>query len=723
MEGPFRKFIPSNLYRNYGIGKLNTLDYIISLLIPLICYLINYQLLFQERSYNLLTPNEKDLYQAITYYKEKKFFLNEHPLLGIQLYSLLSNNIKHMTWLSSMSGLISLSFVYLTQRKMSNSTLISTLGALSISILPVYQSELSMISLNTIQWFFLSITLFSMTNMLSSKQLSKNWYYHLLALSVSLGCNMSTKLIGIMTWFFIFFVICKHSWQLITDIRISTYEIMKYIIITSLSLIIIPVSIFLGSYFIFLNNSQTDSVQFSSMMSPFFQSYLREPTWQPTELLNGTVIQIRHSNMQANPSASLFSFSSSITLGEYLTTRNNSNYPEGSNEQIVSLTNDESNPETHWILEFIDNPLRTLPSSLSGLLSNETNHENEWPLEDLQKIRIRNKLTGKLLRSSSAKAPVSEQEYNSEISCTGDSSYLGDSDETWQVDYFGMKLSKNIRKKKRRDGFEGALIIPPRISLLKLDNVGQGCTLLGHDTKLPEWGQFNQEVICIRSPNLERTLFQFIPVEKYNSPSSSNDNKQFELVSFLDIVKNSDKKNIIHYYLRLVSELLEKQYKYNYFVRLEKVKDMNTYDEDADNNHLAPEKWAFHTFSHDESDNFGLLGNIIWLSSIVGIITFIINVDFQIMKWNPWKKVAHTPSINKLIYYQFGIECLFGWFIHFYIFTKSPHQILNIELYFPSFLFGYLLFTETISRLYNWSVMKSSIIMVLYYGGFYYLLK
>lgn len=91
LQGPYRKYIPYNIFQQCGIGHLNTLDYIFAFLIVI----TNFTLIWKSHSSSFWNRpwdnnSEQELSQLIQFYLDKAFYIHELPPFTIQFYSIYS---------------------------------------------------------------------------------------------------------------------------------------------------------------------------------------------------------------------------------------------------------------------------------------------------------------------------------------------------------------------------------------------------------------------------------------------------------------------------------------------------------------------------------------------------------------------------------------------------------------------------------------------------------
>ncbi|QLG70468.1 hypothetical protein HG535_0A04080 [Zygotorulaspora mrakii] len=624
LDGPFRKYEPANIYWIKRVGRLDVVDIALGLSIAVgfSAYVISYHSDLQRQG---LTDRETELYDAIGYYKQNKFYLGPLPPFGFLLYSFFSYEVQDMRMISLYFASATLSLFYWVLRRTNTSRILALFGVFSIAYLPLFRSEASSVTLETLQWLFFAMSFLFWQNVKCSKNLSRSWICHLAGLGISLGLAMSTKFIGLFTWIWIITLVLINFWNVMGDVNMTTCQLACYAVYKFFFLGLIPFAIFTSCYVYELNSWRNDSPEFSSYMSREFKTFLRGPHDYPKHLYYGSVITLRHLD----------------SLGGYLHSHNFT-YKGGSQEQQVTLIQLEYDHENEWIIEHSNPALNIGPRFRI--------------VHDMAKIKLRHRSTGLLLRASSAKPPVTEQEYDLEVSCTGGYDYVGDSDETWLINAINGAV---------RDPIE------PLNAILRFTNEGHKCQMIAHDIRLPDWGFNQQEVLCLEHATMNRALFQIDQVKP--DPSRST-----ECTTYFGETKELFK------YFKLIVELLKKQYKYNYYEK--------NYKQEGP---IKPETWPVYISRDRYVDS-------IWCSSLISLLVFGIFEIIQAWRYNPWKDSSNNQeSMNRKIYQDFGITCSIGWFLHFYPLLKSPHDNVEIVQYMPSLFMGLLSVFQTFTMSYH----------------------
>lgn len=150
--------------------------------------------------------------------------------------------------------------------------------------------------------------------------------------------------------------------------------------------------------------------------------------------------------------------------------------PHNTEQQITLYPHRDSN-----------NDWRIYNSTIDGT-ADPYDWENN-PLEYIKadmRIKFRHIATEKHLHSHDHRPPVSEVDFQNEVSAYGMAGFVGDSNDDWFVEIeHGDSRDKESTKRLRtlRTKF-------------RLRHALTGCYLFSHKVKLPEWGFEQQEVTC-----------------------------------------------------------------------------------------------------------------------------------------------------------------------------------------------------------------------------------
>lgn len=123
---------------------------------------------------------------------------------------------------------------------------------------------------------------------------------------------------------------------------------------------------------------------------------------------------------------------------------------------------------------------------------NATETEGDWETGPLQyitsgmRIKLRHITTDKALHSHDHRPPVSEVDFQNEVSGYGIPGFDGDANDDWIVE---------IEKGDRKDKESNKRLRTLRTQF-RLRHYMSGCYLFSHKVKLPDWGFEQQEVTC-----------------------------------------------------------------------------------------------------------------------------------------------------------------------------------------------------------------------------------
>jgi dolichyl-phosphate-mannose-protein mannosyltransferase len=130
-------------------------------------------------------------------------------------------------------------------------------------------------------------------------------------------------------------------------------------------------------------------------------------------------------------------------------------------------------------------------------------HESDWqsqPLELLKphvRIKLRHIETDKALHSHDVRPPVSDVDFQNEVSAYGMAGFVGDANDDWYLE---------IAKGDKRDKESGKRLRTLRTHF-RLRHALTGCYLFSHKIKLPEWGWEQQEVTCNKNAVMANSLW------------------------------------------------------------------------------------------------------------------------------------------------------------------------------------------------------------------------
>ncbi|XP_044716398.1 dolichyl-phosphate-mannose-protein mannosyltransferase domain-containing protein [Hirsutella rhossiliensis] len=391
-------------------------------------------------------------------------------------------------------------------------------------------------------------------------------------------------------------------WVLLGDNRNVTLRLWaKHIAARAFCLIVIPITFYMAMFAIhfvcLVNPGDGDG-----FMSSEFQATLNSKGMKDVaaDVVLGSRVTIRHVNTQ----------------GGYLHSHPLM-YPTGSKQQQITLYphKDENNV---WLLEN-----QTQPLGPNG----------PHYITDGTVLRLYHQPTHRRLHSHDVRPPVSEAEWQNEVSAYGFDGFDGDANDFFRVE-IAKKRSVGTAAKERLRTIE---------TKFRLVHIMSGCVLFSHKVKLPEWASEQQEVTCAKSGD---------NVEKVNYRDPGFFGKFWELQQVM---------------WRTNAGLVES----------------HAWDS-------RPESWPIlHrgiNFWGKHHTQIYLIGNpIVWWSSTMAIVVWVLFKGIAVLRWQRSYN-DYSSNTFKRFDYEIGTYVL-GWALHYFPFYLM-HRQLFLHHYFPALYFA-----------------------------------
>lgn len=414
----------------------------------------------------------------------------------------------------------------------------------------------------------------------------------------------------------------------------------KHVVARVFCLIVIPVTFYLGIFaihFICLVNPGDGD----GFMSSEFQATLNSKGMQdvPVDIALGSRVSIRHHNTQ----------------GGYLHSHNLM-YPTGSQQQQITLYphKDENNV---WLLENVTQPLGANGEPINGSLAWDAVSPPDF-IVDGSTLKLFHLPTDRRLHSHDVRPPVTEADWQNEVSAYGYEGFEGDANDYWRVEIV----------KKLSDGEEAKTRLRTIQTKFRLHHVLTGCTLFSHKVKLPEWASEQQEVTCAKGGTLPNSVWY---IEQNEHP--------------------------------LLGEGAEKvNYRnpgfFGKFWELQKV--MWNTNAGLVESHAwdsRPPSWPILrrgiNFWGKDNRQIYLIGNpVVWWSSTLAIVVFLAFKGLAIIRWQRGFK-DYDNTVFKRFDYEIGTSVL-GWAFHYFPFYLMQRQLF-LHHYFPALYFAVIALCQT----------------------------
>ena len=374
-------------------------------------------------------------------------------------------------------------------------------------------------------------------------------------------------------------------------------------------------------------------------MSSEFQATLNSKAMQdvPADVVLGSRISMRHLNTQ----------------GGYLHSHNHM-YPTGSKQQQITLYphKDDNN------VFVIEN--QTQPLGMDGQPINGTWAWDKLPVTHLQDgavIRLYHATTDRRLHSHDVRPPITEADWQNEVSAYGYAGFEGDAN-----DLFRVEIQKSMS-----DGEEAKKRVRTIQTKFRLVHIMSGCALFSHKVKLPDWGFEQQEVTCAKQGTLPNSIWY---VEGNDHPG---------------LGPNSEKVNYRNPgFLGKFWELQQVMWRTN-----AGLVESHAWDS-------RPPSWPVLlrgiNFWGKNYRQIYLIGNpVIWWSSTIAVLTYLVFKGISIVRWQRGFKDYDNVSFKRFDY-EIGTSVL-GWFFHYFPFFLMSRQLF-LHHYLPALYFAVIVLCQ-----------------------------
>ncbi|KAF9449496.1 glycosyltransferase family 39 protein [Macrolepiota fuliginosa MF-IS2] len=529
-------------------------------------------------------------------------------------------------------GVATVPLAYLTLRALDCRATTALLASLLITFENGLITQSRHILLDSPLIFFTALTVFfwvGFCNEDKHEPFTPNWWTWLTLAGLSLGAVVSCKWVGLFTIATVGVSTLWQLWNLLGDLRVTPRLFMRHFIARAICLIAVPIIFYMFMFqlhFLILENSGDGD----GFMSSEFQHTLKGRGMADTfaDVALGSQITIRHVNTQ----------------GGYLHSHPHA-YPTGSKQQQITLyPHRDSN-----------NDWRIMNATLDDYP--QYDYESE-PLEYVYpsiRIKLLHISTGKHLHSHDIRPPVSDVEFQNEVSGYGMPGFQGDRNDDWVVE---------IEHGDKRDA-ESYKRLRTLRTTFRLRHVLTGCYLFSHKVKLPEWAYEQQEVTCNKNAVRENSLWYIETAEHPQLPANAP-KVNYHLPGF-----------------------------FGKFWELQKV--MWTTNAGLTDRHAfdsRPDSWprllrGINFWVRDHKQIY-LTGNpMVWWSSTLAVGIYALVRGFLILRQ---KRGFRDFDNTKVVKYDTLCGFLFiGWSLHYFPFFLMSRQLF-LHHYFPALYFAILLY-------------------------------
>ncbi|KAJ5358003.1 CAZyme family GT39 [Penicillium brevicompactum] len=635
--------------KNNDIFQLPGSDYKLIVLVTMIAAAVRLFRIYQPTS---VVFDEVHFGGFASKYIKGKFFMDVHPPLAKLLLTLAG-------WLAGFDGNFDFKDIgkdylepgvpYVAMRMLP-----AILGVLTVPPdVPHSQSHRSrLILLDSPLIFFTALTALAFSCFTNQQELGPAyafrgpWWFWLVFTGLSLGATLSVKWVGLFTMAWVGSLTALQLWVLLGDSKTVTPRLwLKHFFSRVFCLIVIPVGFYLamfGIHFMCLVNPGEGD----GFMSSEFQATLNSKSMQdvPADVSFGSRVSLRHLNTQ----------------GGYLHSHPHM-YPTGSKQQQITLYphKDENNL---FLLENTTQPLGPY-GEVEGPFAWD-NLTAPGFIEDGSIIRLYHTITHRRIHSHDERPPVTEADWQYEVSAYGYEGFAGDANDLFKVEIV-PSMSETPESKKRLRTIQ---------SKFRLVHVMTGCVLFSHKVKLPDWGWEQQEVTCAKGGTLPNSVW-YIEQNQHPSMPADAEKVNYRNPGFL-----------------------------GKFWELQKV--MWTTNAGLVESHAwdsRPPSWPTLlrgiNFWGKDFRQIYLLGNpLIWWSSTLAIAIYVVFKGLSVIRWQ--RSCGDYKHVSfKRFDYEVGTSVL-GWFFHYFPFYLMARQLF-LHHYLPALYFAIMVLCQELDFLTN----------------------
>ncbi|CAH6721052.1 dolichyl-phosphate-mannose--protein mannosyltransferase 1 [[Candida] jaroonii] len=499
--------------------------------------------------------------------------------------------------------------------------------------------------------FFIALTAYFFKSFEIQKPFTFGWYKYLIGTGVGLGLSLSSKLVGLFTIAWVGLLCLYQMWFLIGDLKVSTKKVWLHFFSRVIILLGVPIIFYLGMFAVHFQILNKDG-EGSSFMSPSFRTGLKNslvPTNIEANVGFGSIVNIKHLE----------------SGGGYLHSHNLF-YPTGSKQQQITLyPHIDSNND--WLIE----PYNT---SIT---------DEFIPIKSGMKVRLKHVNTGRRLHSHDEKPPVSERDWQKEVSCYGYEGFGGDANDDFYVEIVDKKTTDPDSK----------TYVKALTTVFRLRHVMSGNYLFAGKNKLPDWGYEQTEVTAASQGARPLTYWYIEANTNERVPANISEIAQYPTMNFLQkFVENHVKMWTLNSGLT----------------------DFHPWQSDP-----IEWPWVLRGISYwaKENKNIYLLGNLpVWWASIFTIVFSAVYGGIQVLRWQLGSTIGGEKHIFNFNHQAFTY--LTGWLLHYMPFFLMGRQLF-LHHYLPAFYFSVLCLGQYLNILVTYVGKNCQILSKVIYLGIF----
>ncbi|KAG9316967.1 glycosyltransferase family 39 protein [Chiua virens] len=536
-----------------------------------------------------------------------------------------------MRMVPAMLGVATTPLAYLTLRALDCRATTALLATLFLIFENALVTQSRHILLDSPLVFFTALTTFffvGFSNEDKQEPFTERWWIWLVLTGLSLGAVLSCKWVGLFTVATIGVCTILQLWLLLGDSRVKPRTWARHFSARALCLIAIPILFYMTMFelhFMILGSSGDGD---AFMSSEFRQTLGRGMPDTYADVALGSEVTIRHLNTQ----------------GGFLHSHPH-NYPGGSGQQQITLYPHRDD----------NNVWRIFNATVDNYPQYDYATQPIEYIKDGSHIKLRHITTDKALHSHEVRPPVSDVDFQNEVSAYGMTGFEGDINDDWVV---------VIDSGAKRDKDSGNRVKTLRTHF-RLRHLNTGCYLFSHKVKLPEWGFEQQEVTCNKNAVKANSLWYVESAEKHPQSPPDAERVNYKIPGFL----------------AKFWELQQVMWTTNAGLT-----DRHAYDS-------RPQSWprlrrGINFWVKDHRQIY-LIGNpFVWWLGAASVISYLVVRGFLILRA---KRGYRDFENTKVVKYDSLCGFLFtGYFFHYFPFFLMSRQLF-LHHYLPALYFSILM--------------------------------
>lgn len=634
-------------------SRFETLSFVLLTGISIFTRLWNFNGLEMDAEVPILT--------MIQDYSDSKFFIDSNPpfisLFYYQLSKLFGGNqvpVLYLKYINIIFGTLTVLFCFKTLKLVGIPSYLALWGSLVFSLENSTLMEQRLVTVYGMYLFLLSLFIYFFKSLQSIKPFNLKWWRILLTSSVLLGLIMSSHWTGLFVLIYSIYLSASEVWHLIDDISIPVRRIYSSFFTKIITNIVITFTIYFTVWMLHFDILDSNGRSYD-LLPPKFQNSLND---NHLRSLNENVY-----------------FGSNIMLRNYKTgiyIHSHDDVFRTGHQQVTG----------HWNFNDADN--------LFQIQSNDFNKdislllETEFKVNPQYQVKFYHARTDSYLRiDPDSRPPVSEQEYNSEVT-TNKNIQLNEGENDRDNIVFKLRINNEYTWDESSRKQVNALS-----TVFQIYNEKNNCYILSNGIELTDGLSSGQtELICIKEPVIEPSLWF---IDWSDHPKNSGEN----------IVKIPE----ISFWEKLytvLTVLVNDNIHGKKGLRLENKERLDAISFGGNLNDLMYGLRGYEIWSNGSTIIYQL-SNIITINFIVvSILVFGLIFTLEFIIWNPFESnlSAIDPTLKEFNYQT--LDLVVGFFIGIIPLHIIEYPIF-ISSYIPSVYIGIMIFVEVMNiiRYYN----------------------